>query len=213
MVGYIVSCLQDISDYDDVRYCCSGADVCRDCWPLMTVAIKVIDTALRGMLSAVLKFCFLFLVFLFILLSAYNDDSPWTFYSDANPSWLAKWNPEVINVILLTKECFRMCYIVTGLFSFYCQLHHTVSGHFNIKCSLLLFVNIHLYFTFCSANASYESLMLRNSLFREMWLHWNVYNRVIATVYTDDFGFNHILWVFSGRRGVHCWVCDVKARR
>jgi len=37
----------DMTDYDDIRTCCTGANICRRCWPYMTMALKVVDEALR----------------------------------------------------------------------------------------------------------------------------------------------------------------------
>ncbi|OII71357.1 DNA primase small subunit [Cryptosporidium andersoni] len=44
------------------------------------------------------------------------------------------------------------------------------------------------------------------------WLYIALAIKLIDTSLHEDFGFRHVLWIYSGRRGVHCWVCDTKAR-
>ena len=44
------------------------------------------------------------------------------------------------------------------------------------------------------------------------WKFISLAMQVVNVTLREDFGFNDIVWVFSGRRGAHCWVSDRRAR-
>ena len=44
------------------------------------------------------------------------------------------------------------------------------------------------------------------------WKMMTMAVKVMERGLREDFGFQHVAWFYSGRRGVHAWVCDESAR-
>lgn len=52
----------------------------------------------------------------------------------------------------------------------------------------------------------------RTAMCAQCWPLMRVAAQVLEQVLKEEFGYEHIMFIYSGRRGIHCWVLDGRAR-
>ena len=57
-----------------------------------------------------------------------------------------------------------------------------------------------------------RSCCVKANICEKCWTFATMAIKVVDVALRDDFGFEHIMWVYSGRRGVHAWISDKEAR-
>jgi len=109
------------------------------------------------------------------------------------------------------KDLMKACPIKIDIGAIYNTLpkHHnsvTANGFFPVQKELIFDIDMTDYdfVRTCCSDAK---------ICGKCWKYMIVAYEIINAILVEDFGFENIMWIFSGRRGVHCWISDERAKK